>query len=405
MRVSRRESAVDGLVPTPAGSTAVPAVGTANPMVAGPTVVDPDEAVRYGLRLAAGYAWRAIVVALAVYLVLVGIERLQFVAVAVFIGLVITAVLRPLTNLLSRVLPRGLAVALSLLLAVAAIAGLITFVATSIVGQASSLNAQFSRGINHIQASLEGKPFHLRDVQLTRATTQAKTWITAHEGSIVRGVVSGAGLAGELLSGLALAVFCSIFFLHSGEGMWRWFLAQLPAGRARWDAAGHAAWNTFASYTRGIVIVAATNAILVCIALVSLRVPLAVPLSLLVFFAAFIPLVGSAAALAVATVVALATRGLWIAVAVLALIVIIGQIEGHLLHPLVMSRAVRLHPIVVALSVATGTILDGIVGAVVAVPLVSVAWSVITRLRSLPGGAVPTSPTTGIIVPKNLNET
>jgi putative heme transporter len=353
---------------------------------------DPDQAVRYGLRLAAGYAWRALVVAIAAYLVLIGVERIQFVAISIFVGLVITAVLRPLTNLLARVLPRGLAVALTMVLAIAALLGLFAFVATSIAGQASGLTAQFNRGITHIQTTLQGKPFHLKDVDLTKATDQAKTWISAHQGSIVHEVLGGAGVAAQLLSGLALAAFCSIFFLHSGDRMWRWFLDQVPVERVRWNAAGQAAWHTFAGYTRGIVIVAATNAVLVCIALFSLRVPLALPLSLLVFFAAFIPLVGSAAALGVATVVALASRGPWIAVAVLVLIVIIGQIEGHLLHPLVMSRAVRLHPIVVALSVATGTILDGIVGAVVAVPLVSVAWSVVTSLRSQPGGICPTSP-------------
>lgn len=129
---------------------------------------------------------------------------------------------------------------------------------------------------------------------------------------------------------------------------------------------------------------AATNAILVGIALFVLGVPLALPLTLLEFFAAFIPLVGSPVALAVATVVALATRGPVVALIVLALIVVIGQLEGHVLHPLVLSWAVRLHPVVVALSVIAGSILAGVTGAVVAVPMVSVAWSVITELRARP---------------------
>ncbi|MFB7169182.1 AI-2E family transporter, partial [Streptomyces sp. NPDC056242] len=149
-----------------------------------------------------------------------------------------------------------------------------------------------------------------------------------------------------------------------------------------WGRAGRTAWRTFAGYTRGIIIVAASNAVLVGIALFALRVPLALPLMLLEFFAAFIPLVGSPIALAVATVVALATRGPVIALVVLALIVVVGQIEGHVLHPLVLGWAVRLHPVVVALSVIAGSILAGVIGAVVSVPMVSVAWSVLSELRA-----------------------
>jgi predicted PurR-regulated permease PerM len=159
----------------------------------------------------------------------------------------------------------------------------------------------------------------------------------------------------------------------------------LPSGaRPGWDQAGWAAWRAFAGYTRGIIIVAATNATLVGVALFALRVPLALPLTLLEFFAAFIPLVGSPVALGVATVVALAGRGPLTAAAVLVLIVVIGQLEGHVLHPLVMSWAVRLHPLVVAVSVIAGSIVAGVIGAVVAVPFVSVVWAVLRALRTTP---------------------
>ncbi len=144
---------------------------------------------------------------------------------------------------------------------------------------------------------------------------------------------------------------------------------------------GHAAWRTFTGYTHGIVMVAAVNAVLVGVALWLLGVPLAVPLDLLEFLAAFVPLIGSPIALAVAAVVAPASQVPLVAALVIALIVVIGQIEGHLLHPLVMSWAVRLHPLVVAISVIAGSIAAGIVGAVVAVPLVSAVWSVRTALR------------------------
>ncbi|MFE2182446.1 AI-2E family transporter, partial [Streptomyces sp. NPDC059455] len=183
------------------------------------------------------------------------------------------------------------------------------------------------------------------------------------------------------------ACFFSYLYNLAGHGLCLWFGGQHPVRAGpRGAGAARAAWTTFAGYTRGIIVVAASNATLVGIALFLLRVPLALPLTLLVFFATFVPLIGSPIALAVATVVALAGRGPAIAAVVLLLIVAVGQFEGHVLHPLVMSWAVRLHPVVVAISVIAGSIVAGVVGAVVAVPMVSVAWSVTRALRGRPPG-------------------
>lgn len=338
--------------------------------------------VHLGLQVAAAYAWRVMVVAVAVYLIFVVLAKLTLVAVAVFLGLVITALLRPLVDLFSRRMPRALAVALALLATIVAIGGMLTFVADSVAGQTTKMSAQFISGLNEIERSLAGAPFHIRAVDLTQLGQQIRAWVTQNGGSLAGSALGGAGVAAEVLTGLALAVFCSVFFLNSGVRIWDWLLRQAGGPSRRWDGAARAGWATFAGYTRGIVIIAATNAALVCVALLVLRVPLALPLALLTFFATFIPLIGAPIALFVATLVALAARGPLIALLVLALIVIIGQIEGHLLQPLVMSRAVNIHPLAVALSVACGTILYGVIGAVVAVPLVAVTWTVWTTLRS-----------------------
>ncbi len=337
--------------------------------------------VHHGLRVAAAYAWRVMVVAVAVYLLFVVLAKLTLVAVAVFVGLVITALLRPLVDLFSRKIPRGLAVAVALLLTIVAIGGIFTFVADSVAGQTTKLSNQFISGLNEIERSLAGAPFHLRAVDLTQAGQQIRRWVTQNGGSLAGQALGGASVAAEVLTGLALAVFCSVFFLNSGTRIWDWLLGQ-AGGNKRWDGAARAGWATFAGYTRGIVIIAATNAVLVCVALLILRVPLALPLAMLTFFATFIPLIGAPIALFVATLVALAARGPLIALLVLALIVVIGQIEGHLLQPLVMSRAVNIHPLAVALTVACGTVLYGVIGAVVAVPLVAVTWTVWTTLRT-----------------------
>lgn len=344
----------------------------------------PDDAVHIGLRVTAGYAWRLVVVAIAVYGIFLALGRVQLVAVALFVGLIFSALLRPIADRLHRWMPRGLAVAFAILAGLAVVVGVFAFITTSAVSQWASLQSQFSTGLTKIEDGLQGGPFGLSQGDVAKYVDEVRTWISSHQGQLAGQALGQATLVVEALTGLALALFCSIFFIHSGDRMWQWFIAQLPKDSQRtWDEAGHAGWTTFAGYTRGIVIVSGVNAVIVCLGLLVLRVPLAFPLALLVFFASFIPLVGAPIALAVATVVALAARSPLIAVAVVALIVLVGQFEGHVLQPLVMSRAVAIHPVAVALSVALGTVLAGIVGAVVAVPLVSVAWSVRRRLRGM----------------------
>jgi predicted PurR-regulated permease PerM len=316
------------------------------------------------------------------YLVFVVLAKLTLVAVAVFVGLVISALLRPLVDLLSRKVPRALSVAVALLTTIVAIGAIFTFVADSVASQTTQLSNQFVSGLNEIERSLAGAPFHIRAANLTQAGQQIRAWVTQNGGSLAGQALGGASVAAEVLTGLALAVFCSVFFLNSGTRIWEWLLSQVGENNRRWDGAARAGWATFAGYTRGIVIIAATNAALVCVALLILQVPLALPLALLTFFATFIPLIGAPIALFVATLVALAARGPLIALLVLALVVVIGQIEGHLLQPLVMSRAVNIHPLAVALSVACGTVLYGVIGAVVAVPIVAVTWTVWTALRT-----------------------
>lgn len=376
-----------GLIPRPSADAGDDADGALapEPASAPPPPVrrpPPDEVVRYGLRVAAGYAWRSVAVAVAVYLVFVALGRLHFVAISVFVALLITALLRPLTDLLARWLPRGLAVAIAVVQAMVVIGGVVTFVATAAVGQFGRLAAQFATGIREIDVLLSGPPLRLPAGELNRWTEQGLSWLAANKGALAAQVAGEAGIVVELFAGLALAVFCALFFLHSGERLWGWALGQLPVRRGRWDAAGRAGWTTFAGYTRGVVLVAVSNATFVGIALHLLKVPLALPLTLLVLFGAFVPLIGAPIAMWIATLVALAGRGPLTALAVLALIVVIGQIEGHVLHPLIMSRAVRLHPVVVAVSVASGTVLAGIIGAVVAVPMVAVAWATHVQLRA-----------------------
>ncbi|WP_424210760.1 AI-2E family transporter [Streptomyces sp. BI20] len=330
-----------------------------------------------GLRTAAGYAWRLLVVGAAGYAVFVVLGRFHQIGVALFLALVLTALLRPVADRLARLLPRAAAVAITLIGALVLILGVPALVGETVAGESESLVREFEGGLDRIRDWLAGPPFHVDPTALTGLQDRIGTYLAEHRGALVSQAVTGAGRLAELVTTAVLGLFCAVFLVHSGDRHWRWFVGRLPrARRERVRIAGRAAWRTFTGYTHGIVIVAGTNAVLVGIALYLLGVPLALPLALLEFLAAFVPLVGSPVALAVAAVVALATRGPVVAGVVIALIVVIGQFEGHVLHPLVMSRAVSLHPVIVALSVVAGAISAGVVGAVVAVPLVSVAWAV-----------------------------
>ncbi|MFF0473666.1 AI-2E family transporter [Streptomyces sp. NPDC004284] len=338
------------------------------------------------LRTAAAYAWRLLVVGFLVYNLFAVLGRFHEIGVAVFLGLVITALLRPVADVLAKALPRPAAVAVTLLGGIALVLGVLALVGEAVAGERATLVREFRDGVGRIEDWLERPPFRLSPEALSGVQEKIGDFLSSHRSALLSTALSGAGQLVAVLTALALALFSAVFFIHSGDRQWAWFQDQLPASvRDRVGIGGRAAWRTFTGYTHGIVLVAALNAVLVGIALWILGVPLAVPLALLEFLAAFVPLIGSPIALAVAAVVALASQGPLVAGIVIALIVVIGQIEGHLLHPLVMSWAVRLHPLVVAITVVAGSIAAGIVGAVVAVPLVSVVWSVHTALRAARG--------------------
>ncbi|MEU9606036.1 AI-2E family transporter [Streptomyces sp. NPDC048057] len=354
-----------------------PAEPSASP--SGPT---PPRGVPEGLRVAAAYAWRVVVVAVVVLGAFSVLGRFHQVALAVFLGLVATAVLRPAADLLNRKLPRALAVGVAVTGSIVLVLGVLALVGEVVAGQQDTLAREFRSGFDRIMHLLEQPPLRISPHVLDDFQSELGRFFTTHRTAILSTALSGVGRVVEIFTVLALAVFCAVFFIHSGERYWDWFCAELPSRfRRRTSVAARAAWRTFTGYTHGVLLVATTNAILVGLALTLLGVPLALPLALLEFFAAFVPLIGSPIALAVAVVVALASKGPLVAGIVVVLIVLIGQIEGHLLHPLIMSWAVRIHPVVVALSVVGGAITAGVLGAVVAVPLVAVLWSVRQALR------------------------
>ncbi|MFD2795441.1 AI-2E family transporter [Promicromonospora vindobonensis] len=353
----------------------------------------PDEPVPPSwLRTSAGWSWRLIVLVAGVALVFWAVTQVLIVFVAVFLALVFTAVLNPLTDLYHRVMPRALATAAAILSGVLVVGGLLTYVVISVAGQWERLAGQFNTGIDQIVDLIENNPLRV-DVDVDTRDQwidDAADWLQQNAESLVGRAAESAGSIVEGVAVLVLAIFCTVFFVASGASMWRWFMTQVPARtRDRWHAVAGAGWYTFSGYTRGIVLVAITNGILAGIFLSIVGVPLAAPLAVLVFIGTFIPLIGAPLAMIIAAVVALAADGLLAALVVTLGIAGIGQLEGHVLQPLIMGKQVSLHPVVVALGVTCGTVVGGILGAIVAVPLIAVAWSVFTTLRTEPDDGPP----------------
>jgi predicted PurR-regulated permease PerM len=336
-----------------------------------------DDGVPRWLRTSAGVTWRLLVLLAGIGVVFYATGQVQLLFIAVFIGFVMTAVLRPVVDFYARVMPRPLATALGLLTGFLVVAGMFFYVGYSVANQWQALSKQFGEGIDQIVDWLENGP-----LPVTITSDQIAQWIEDHAADLAGQAASSAGSVVEVFTAMALAVFCAVFFLARGQDMWTWFVNQLPRSvRGSWTTAGGAGWYTFSGYTRGTVIIAVTDGLLAFVLLSILGVPLAAPLAVLVLIGAFIPLIGAPAAMVIAMIVALAANGPIKAAIVGIGIALIGQFEGHVLQPLVMGKQVSLHPVVVALSVTAGTLTAGILGAVIAVPLVSVAWAVFSQLR------------------------
>ncbi|GAA4286388.1 hypothetical protein GCM10022262_07470 [Georgenia daeguensis] len=364
----------------------------------------PPDGVPRWIRKYGTIAWLVIGIVIVVGMVVFATSRIQIVFIAVFISLVVTSVLDPMVTWLARYVPRGLATVLALLGSFLVVAGLFTYVISSVAGQWESLANRFSDGIDTILQFFESGPlpFHFTQAELNdainEAVAQATTYVQQNAGDLVGQVLSNAGAVALVFTVLALSLFLTIFFLARGGYMWRWFLNQLPSkNRERTHVAATAGWYTFSGYARGTMIVATADGVMAFILLSIVGVPLAAPLSVLVFIGAFIPLIGAPAAMIVAAVVALAANGFVDALIVTIGVALIGQIEGHILEPLVMGKQVSLHPVVVALGVTAGTFLGGLLGAIVAIPLLAVTWAVYSAIRTVepPMEDLPPAPARG----------
>lgn len=377
--------------PTRSPPTSVPANGPAPTTTPQVTV-----GVRPWFRTLGDYAWRLLAMGTVGYFVVMLLSKLSLVVIPFLASILVTALLHPLLARLRRGgVPRALATVLTLLVAVVLLGGLITIVVVRAAEQAPQLGNEINNLLPHIRHWLINGPLRLNPTTVNNLDNTISHDITKNSSAIASTALSTTKEVVSFLGGLVLSIFSTVFLLYDGDRVWAFLLKGAPREyRARVDAAARAAWQTISYYVRGTLIVATFHGVVVAITLTILGVPLAFPLAVLVGLGSFVPLVGAVVTGILAVAVAGLSKGLVAAIVMTIVLLADNQIEGHVLQPFVVGRYVRIHPLAVVLSLAAGGILFGIVGAIIAVPVVAVINSAVRAVLALrdhsgEGGAIP----------------
>lgn len=336
----------------------------------------------------AGYSWRILVILALGWVVLWLLVRLRIVVMPVIVALFLTAVLSPLARWLK---DHGwhplLATWATMLALVAVVAGLVVLIAPSVGDELGEVGERVEEGFQKVLDYLARSPLDISEQDVDRFVERAVDELSANRERITSGVLSGAMKVAELVTEFFLMLVLTFFFVKDGPEMFRWIERQFPSrNRRHVRAAGERAWAVMAAYLRGIGITGLVNAVLIGVVLVVIGVPLVLPLALLTFVGAFFPLVGAIAAGTIATLVALVTTGVADAVVVAVATLVIQQVEGDVLQPVVMGRTVKLHPVVILLALTAGGVLAGIVGAFLAVPVAAIAASIGNYMKQVRAG-------------------
>ncbi|MPY77250.1 MAG: AI-2E family transporter [Actinophytocola sp.] len=352
--------------------------------------------VPVGLRLSAAFAWRLLVIAAAIGVIIWLVGKLALVTTTLAVALLLAALMAPVVDLCIRKvrLSRGLAVAATLVGGLALLGGLVTFVVVQFTDGLPALQRQLNRSFNQVERWLTEGPLGLQTADINDLIGQVVSYVQQNQGTITTSALTTAGAVGEFLTGFLLTVFILIFFLLHGEDIWSFLVKAVPGeARQQADVAGRRGFASLVSYVRATAIVAVVDAVGIGIGLWALGVPLVVPLATLVFLGAFIPIIGAVITGAIAVLVALVTVG-WIkALIALAIVIAVMQVESNVLQPLLLGRAVKIHPLAVILAITAGLVVAGITGALVSVPLVAVinagAKSLIAEDEAQVGEDVP----------------
>jgi putative heme transporter len=342
--------------------------------------------VPWGVDLAAAWAWRFLVIATAGYVIARVIGFLMVIVLPVVVALLIAALVEPVVSWMDRRgVPRGAAAGLVVVAGIAAVIGLLTLAGNQVANGAQDLADSVSEGFAQIVDWLKDGPLHASDTQINGYLDQAQKAISdfAREGDFLSSVGEIGTALGHVLAGFFIVLFSTYFFLADGQRIWAWFVRLSPrASRVLVDGSGRVAWVSLTQFVRATVIVAATDALGVMIVAAILGLPFVMAIGVLVFLGAFVPMVGAFVAGTVAVLVALVDQGPITALFMLGGVVLVQQIEGHVLQPFLMGRFVSVHPLGVIVAIGVGVVVAGIPGALVAVPLAATVNAVAQHLAA-----------------------
>lgn len=332
------------------------------------------------LVVAADWAWRLIVVAAAVALLVAALRVTSVVVVPIAVAVLLASLLNPVVRLLDRrtPLPRSMSALLALLGAVAVVAASFALAVTQLASGAAALRDSADEGFRQVTSWLRNGPLGLTSAELADYAERAQQSLRGNSGVLTSGLLSAGTTAGHFLAGTLICLIATFFFLSEGERIWSFLVRLMPqAAQARTHEAFRRGWVSLGHYARTQVLVAAVDALGIGLGALVLGLPFVLPLTLLVFLSSFIPIVGAVFSGAVAVLVALVTGGPGTALLMLAVVLVVQQLETHVLQPFLMGRAVALHPLAVITAVATGSFLLGVVGALFAVPVLALTNSVV----------------------------
>lgn len=348
------------------------------PAVARPTREGPThDPIPLTFRHAADWSWRFLVIVAAALVILKGLSMLSSVVIPVLVAILLTALMQPLYALYARVVPRTLAAGLTVLTLVLTLGGVFTIIGGTLSSGLGDMTGQVLQGIEDIRSWVRNT-FGITNVQIDDYLARAREAVTNNAGDGVGPMLASVGLtAGHFVAGFFIALFAMFFLLYDGHGIWAWLTNLFPRRtREGLHEAGQIAWGQLTSFTRATIIVAFADAIGITLVALILNVPFPMIIFLIVFVGAFVPVIGGGLSGTVAVLLALVAHGPIVALFMLAGVIAVQQIESHLLQPLLLGRVMQLHPLGVILAIAAGVILAGIVGALIAVPVVAVVNAV-----------------------------
>jgi putative heme transporter len=343
-----------------------------------------DKDIPYGIRIAASWSWRLGLILLMTGTLVWLLSHITLLIIPIMVAALLAGLLSPVTAWLKRrKLPAGLAVAATVLGFIGVIVGALALVGRQLAVGFGELYSQALEGVRQVQDWLSAGPLHLTADQIDQYIKEATDALQNNSSSILSGALSFGSTAGHFAAGMLLSLFILIFFLLEGDRIWAFLVRMLPRkARAATFGAGRKGWASMVSYTRIQMFVAAVDALGIGVGAAIIGVPLALPLGVLVFLGSFIPVVGALLTGVVAILLALVANGPVNALVMLAIVLLVQQLEGHILQPLVMGKAVSLHPVAVILSVAAGSYLAGIPGALFSVPILAVANSAVRYIAA-----------------------